>query len=179
MNYNDRIVVFIEVLNKNWERIFYSGISQYVYIRKRKGTFPLSFTDALRLISEKNYPQVHISFSESGTPSRDRDKISPNYRINYINKGVKSAEKVHCFILIGSDYDIDVSQHGGFNSSVKRLDSTIYDLNGFIEDNEHIKAFLFIYPKNTMHIDRTYPFNKSGSGYILFLKVIWIKLKKL
>jgi len=166
--YNDRIVVLIEVLNTNWERIYYSDLTQYVYIRKGKSTESLSISDTLRLIAERSYPQVYMSFKEGKEPCRNGNKIYPVYRVNFINKGVKSTKQVHCFILMGSDIEIDVNEivGGGYISSLESLDSTNYGLNDFIHSNSHIKVYQFIFPSSTSKIERIYPFNKYSSGYV-------------
>ncbi len=166
---NGRIVVFIEVLNKSWDRIYYSGISQYAYIRKGKSSKKLHLQDTLKFIAERSYPQVYVSFDEIG-PNQSMGKIYPNYRINFMNKGVKPAEKVHCFVLIGSDDEIEISHFGGYSAYLEQLDTINHDLDDFIGNNKHINVFQFIYPKSTSQIDRIYPFNKYPSGYVSILQ---------
>ena len=58
VEYNEeRTVIFIEVLNNNWDRIYYSDISQYVYIRNGQSSNKISFVDTLKLIAERSYPK--------------------------------------------------------------------------------------------------------------------------
>jgi hypothetical protein len=176
---NERIVVFIEVKNKSWDRIYYSGITQYAYIRKGKSTKRMPLQDTLKFIAERSYPQVYTKFEELSEPNRNAGKIYPNYGINLINKGVKPADQVHCFVLIGSDDEIDASQYGGYSASIESLDTKKHGLDDFIQSHKHIKIFQFIFPKKTIQIDRIYPFNKYSSGYVSIFEEHIEKIKEI
>lgn len=169
VDYHGRLIIFIEVLNKNWDRFYYSSITQYAYIREGKSANLIPLEDTLKIIADRSYPQVNVSFIERGM-NKNGDKIYPNYRINFINNGVKVAKKVHCFILIGSEEKIDMSPFGGSKSSPERLDINKLDLDDFLKNHNYIEIFHFIFPTERMKVDKIYPFTNYSSGYIAILE---------
>lgn len=179
----DRIVVFIEVQNKNWEHIYYSDITQYVYIRKGKSTKQMLLQDTLKLVAERSYPQVHICFDDvKGHNHHIKNDGDLLYKINLINKGVKTAEKSHSFILFGVDDSIDIKPTDGYTAHIEDLDSQNHGLIGFIKNYKHITAYQFVFPKlrkSILNIDRIYPFNKYPIGHIAINKNDIGKIKKI
>ena len=159
IKFKDKFVVLIEVLNTNWERIFYSDITQYVYVRIGKSTKQMYLQDTLRIIAERSYPQVYMNIKQSKS-AKLRDKVYCRYEINIINKGIKTAEKIHSFILIGSEEELDITPSDGFSASIESLDLTNHLIN-FIQKYDHIKTVQFTFPKinkGLLNIDRIYPF---------------------
>ncbi|GAB4312712.1 MAG: hypothetical protein Kow0019_11770 [Methanobacteriaceae archaeon] len=179
----DRIVVFIEVLNKNWEHVYYSDITQYVYIRKGKSTKQMHLQDTLKLIAERNYPQIHVSFDEiKGHNHHLKENKDLLYKVNLINKGVKTAEKAHSFILIGSDDSIDIKPTDGYSAYIEDLDSKNHGLNEFIQNYRNIIAYQFVFPKlrkSLLNIDRIYPFNRYPIGHLAINKNDIEKIKRI
>lgn len=167
---NDRIVVFIEVKNDKWERIFYSNITQYVYIRKAKSTIQKNLNDTLNLIAERSYPLIygHLNDYREFTGKGNRpDTIQ--YNLSFINEGVKTTDKIHCFILVGSDEEIEVGFRHGYSFSLKRLNPKIFNLDMFMESHRYIYKYQYIFPDN-IRIDRIYPFQEHVLGSITLNK---------
>lgn len=163
---NDRLVVFIEVLNKNWERIFYSNITQYAYIRVGKSAQRMFLPDTLKFISERSYPQVNVEFKSTSEVERRNGKTYIPFGVEFINKGVKAADKVHSFVLVGADEEIDAYQRNGYSTSLETLDLTKFGLNDFKSHNSVREIFQYIYPESTMRVDRIYPFKKGKNGVL-------------
>lgn len=180
VNYTkDKVVVFIEVMNKHWDRIYYSDITQYVYIRKGKSTKHINLQNTLKIIAERSYPQVYVNFKCNDEPNKKDGIIYPGYRVNFINKGVKAAGKIHSFIFVASNEKIDVDPFGCYTADIGKLDSEIYGLNDLISSNKQIKAFEFIFPKSQIEIDRIHPFNNHSSGYLAICEKDIEKINKI
>lgn len=178
VNYkDDRDVVFIEVMNRNWDRIYYSDLTQYVYIRKAKSTEPVPLIDTLKLIAERSYPQVYSSFEEF-KPIKLRSQTYLRSSIYITNEGVKATDKIHSFVLIGSDDETDIEFLRGDSASLKRLDPENHGLNDFIRIYQHRIIHLFIFP-DRIKTDRIYPFNKHPNGQLNILEKDISKIKKI
>lgn len=60
---------------------------------------------------------------------------------------MKTAEKIHSFILIGSDDKINVKPSDGYSASTETLDLTNHSLNNFIQKYNHIKPYNSFFQK--------------------------------
>ncbi len=182
--YNDRIIVFIEVLNKNWDRIYYSDITQYVYLREGKSSNSVPLQDTLSLIADRSYPQVYAGFERLRELNREGNIFYPVYKVYFVNKGVKVTEQVFCIVLIGSDEEIDVRPTEWFSLKAEDLDSTKYDLNTFLQSCTFVKYYQSIYPNqrlaSRMSIDKIYPFKQySSPGYLAIAENDIEKIKQI
>ena len=127
------------MLNNNWDRLYYSDISQYVYIRNGQSSNKISFVDTLKLIAERSYPQVYANLGESQSGTNNKQ-----FPIRIINKGVKSTKKINCFILIRYDEEIEIRPQNGYSTSLTQLDLTNFGLSDSISSCEYNKIFQYL-----------------------------------
>lgn len=117
-----------------------------------------------KITNPKNVPQIYMSFNNSEEPSRNHNDIYPNYRVNFLNKGDKTANKVESFIFIGSDSKVDIRNGDGYTSSMERFKDNS-DLTDFMYKYSNIQVFHFLYPPKRRDA-KIYPGNKVSYGYI-------------
>lgn len=161
IRYVNKNVLFIEVKNKNRYSIYYSKITDYIYIRKGQETKKLNIEDTLNLISSRNYPQIYIYLERSGE-SKSSSKIYLNFKINYLNEGVKPSNGVRTFILIGSDSKLDITSRG-YDFNIGNLNFDVLNLKEFNDECTHLKGFEFDYPHNSNI--KIYPFKMVKRSY--------------
>ncbi len=127
-----------------------------------------------------NLPQIYTSFEVSEHINRSGGRIFPIFTVKFKNEGNKTAKKFNNHILIGSDNKIEIQQNmrGGI-SDISRLDSITYDLETFLEENQSIQAFEFIFPENRTVIDEIHPSTQISHGYLAIYEKDIDKIKQI
>ena len=107
-------VIFIEVERRDVGSVYYSSISQIIYVRRNDRSIPLKIQESLDLIASKSFPKVFVTL---GNLKISKDEII--LRFIYSNEGVEPSGSVntliHLFYLpVPLGIEISVETEGSY-----------------------------------------------------------------